>query len=320
MLTTSIINRQGPITLRDFVRFNPRTYHSSDNPLDADDWLRDIAHEMESAGVAQADRVTFAAYFLKGPAAQWSDSHKHTLAEGAVVNWQEFQTAFRGHHIPQGIMDRMKREFHELTQGKDTVDAYRRKFLDMSRYAPDDVSTDAKMQEKFHDGLHTDIQLPVSIHDFHDFATLVNKAIVYETNQNKQKEMLKRSRDVGSSSGSSSQKLKVWIPHNVFRQNNPAPRPSYVAPRPPPPPRRSNTMTQQPADNACFKCGKPGHFATECRSDQKHSLHCLQLAVATLNPATIIPDRLPTVVVKQTMWTWKKSRMNQLLLMGTLLC
>ena len=49
---------QGPISLQDFMRLNPVNYRSSTNPLDADDWLRDIAYEMESARVAQADLIT----------------------------------------------------------------------------------------------------------------------------------------------------------------------------------------------------------------------------------------------------------------------
>ena len=39
------------ITLPEFVRLNPVTFYNSTNPLDADDWLRDIFFEMESAAV-----------------------------------------------------------------------------------------------------------------------------------------------------------------------------------------------------------------------------------------------------------------------------
>ena len=40
-----------PGTLQDFMRLNPTIYRSSTQPLDADDWLRDITYEMESASV-----------------------------------------------------------------------------------------------------------------------------------------------------------------------------------------------------------------------------------------------------------------------------
>ena len=50
-------------------------------------------------------------------------------------------------------MDRKKREFRNLTQGNKTVEAYQREFLDLSRYAEEDIATDARRQEKFRDGL-----------------------------------------------------------------------------------------------------------------------------------------------------------------------
>ena len=51
------------VTLQDFIRLNPTIYRSSTQPLDADDWLRHITYEMESADVAPARYVTFASSF-----------------------------------------------------------------------------------------------------------------------------------------------------------------------------------------------------------------------------------------------------------------
>ena len=113
-----------PVTLQDFLCLNPTIYRSSTQPLDADDWLCDITYEMESASVAPASYVTFASFFLKGPAAQCWDSHRRTLPTGTVITWPDFQAAFRARFIPQGIMDRKKRDFRNLTQGNKSVDAY----------------------------------------------------------------------------------------------------------------------------------------------------------------------------------------------------
>ena len=45
-----------------------------------------------------------------------------------------------------------KREFRNLCQGNRTVAQYVEEFSKMSRYAPDDVATDAAKQEKFMKG------------------------------------------------------------------------------------------------------------------------------------------------------------------------
>jgi hypothetical protein len=214
-------NHNAPITLQEFVRLNPSVFRSSANPMDADDWLREIAVQMESAAVAPDCFVTFATYHLRGPAAQWWESHKLALPDGTVTTWQEFQIAFRAWHIPQGMMDQKKEEFRQLRQGQTTVDEYHRKFLELSRYAEKDVATDARKQERFREGLQPEIELTLALFDCADFATLVSKAFQAETALTKHRESLKRARDAGPSSGRPVQKLRVWIPHNVHHR--PAP-------------------------------------------------------------------------------------------------
>src|ERR1041385_8717467 len=67
---TQLSTKNSPITLQEFVHLSPSTFRSSANPMDADDWLCDIAFQMESAVVAPASFLTFATYHLRGPAAQ----------------------------------------------------------------------------------------------------------------------------------------------------------------------------------------------------------------------------------------------------------
>ena len=66
------------------------------------------------------------------------------LPAETVTTWQEFQLAFHARHIPRGLMDQKKKEFRKLSQGTMNVDEYQRKFLELSRYAADDVYTDAR--------------------------------------------------------------------------------------------------------------------------------------------------------------------------------
>src|SRR3954466_11580291 len=100
------------VNLHDFTRLNPPVFQ----PLDADDWLRDITHVLDSAGVDPGDYVNFAAYHLKGPAAQWWSTHKRSLTVGEVMTWEDFQSAFRARYIPQGIIDRKQEEFRNLSR------------------------------------------------------------------------------------------------------------------------------------------------------------------------------------------------------------
>jgi hypothetical protein len=48
------------------------------------------------------------------------------------------------YHVPKGLMIVKKEEFLALKQGSMSVSEYQDRFLQLSRYAPEDVDTDAK--------------------------------------------------------------------------------------------------------------------------------------------------------------------------------
>jgi hypothetical protein len=81
-----------------------------------------------------------------------------------------------------------RKEFAVLKQGGLTVNEYLNSFIQLSRYATDDINTDEKRQDVFLNGLNDDIQFQLLNTDYADFQHMVNKAIVVE---NKIREMEK---------------------------------------------------------------------------------------------------------------------------------
>jgi hypothetical protein len=107
---------------------------------------------------------------LEGAAADWWDAY--TVAHAAVdtITWQEFQEAFRTHHIPFGMIKLKQKEFLALKQSNMSVREYRDKFTQLSRYAPDEVDTDPKRKEHFLDGLIGPLNYQLQSHTFPDKA------------------------------------------------------------------------------------------------------------------------------------------------------
>jgi hypothetical protein len=94
-----------------------------------------------------------------------------------------------------------RKEFVDLKQGGMTVNEYINSFIQLSRYAPDDISTDEKKHDVFLNGLNDDIEFQLLNTDYADFQHMVDKAIVIE---NKIKEMEKDGKRKVSFSGQSS--------------------------------------------------------------------------------------------------------------------
>jgi hypothetical protein len=81
-----------------------------------------------------------------------------------------------------------RKKLADLKQGGMAVNEYLNSFIQLSRYAPDDINTDDKKQDVFLNGLNDDIQFQLLNIDYDDFHYMVDKAIVIE---NKIKEIEK---------------------------------------------------------------------------------------------------------------------------------
>src|SRR4051812_20711460 len=89
----------------------------------------------------------------------------------------------------------MRDEFKELNQGTMTVVEFRDRFLSLSRYAPDEISTEAKKKERFLNGLHDEMQTVLVNIPFSNLEALVDSAIhmegkINQANENHQHRMM----------------------------------------------------------------------------------------------------------------------------------
>ena len=73
------------------------------------------------------------------------------------------------YHISAGLMKIKKNEFLSLKQGNMTVSEYRDKFIQLSRYAPEEVIDDERKQEQFMEGLIGPLQYQLVSHTFPSF-------------------------------------------------------------------------------------------------------------------------------------------------------
>jgi hypothetical protein len=263
--------------------------------MDAEDWLRTVEHELHTAQCNNREKVLYGPWQLRGAAQSWWESYLATHVNPEAITWEEFRDNFRRYHVPEGLMI-VRKEFLALKQGPLFVSEYRDKFLQLSRYALEDVNTDAKRQYRFLRGLVDPLHYQLMNHTFPTFQHLIDRAIMTER---KRREMEDRKRKIGGPqvessshprySGNPPQPFKQGHQHQhqcqyqqqqyqrqfpqqqQYRQNNQQGGNQYQ--------RQSNQATHLPAlatnqnnqaapaqggSRACFHCGEQGHWVNHC--------------------------------------------------------
>ena len=128
---------------------------------------------------------------LDGPAAMWWETYQvtHPL-EG--LTWDAFKEGFRNAHISSGLMTLKKEEFHSLRQGGRSLKEYMDDFYSLSRYAPEDVDTDAKRKEKFLDGFKGELKISMSVAYAPNYQSMLDQAITLDNNMRKEENMKRK--------------------------------------------------------------------------------------------------------------------------------
>jgi hypothetical protein len=176
-----------------------------------------------------------------------------------------------------------KKDFLTLKQGNMTLSEYLDEFTHLSRYAPNEVNTYAKRQERFLDGLIGPLNYHLQSHTFPNFQMLLNKAIGLENEHKELHEQKRKFQSQGQSSSnarlcynssqdsqfhSSEQGGKYGQNQQFYRSFE---QPEELNPVTPHAPNPHHTRSGAPVRNntpvhpsGCFNCGELGHYASIC--------------------------------------------------------
>jgi hypothetical protein len=198
--------------------------HSAD-PMDAEDWLRTMERELHTSQCDDREKVLYGPRLLRGASQSWWESYLTTHANPDTITWEEFRDNFRQYHVPAGLMIVKKEEFLALKHGPMSVSEYRDRFLQLSRYASEDVNTDANRQYHFLRGLVDPLHYQLMNHTFPTFQHLIDRAIMTEK---KRKEMEDRKRKIGGPQpGSNNRPRFSGNQPQPFKQNQRPPQQQF---------------------------------------------------------------------------------------------
>nr|CAB3502823.1 unnamed protein product [Digitaria exilis] len=266
----------------EFLKGRPPKFSRAKDPMEAEDWIKAVERQLDIAQCDDREKVLYASGQFEGAALDWWVAYQYAQPDRNQITWQQFSDAFRAHHVPEGLTVLKKREFLALTQEGMSVTAYRDKFLELARYAPDEVSTDEKRQTRFRNGLQDVLQLQLMCITFPTFGALVDGALMVE---HKRREIEDKKRKFMNQQSGSNIRPR-YNPQQVSQQRTQGQsslqnrgqnqqRPQYA------PPQQQQQRYQNVQQNTeasrttqanttpvgprvCYHCGEQGHYANSC--------------------------------------------------------
>src|SRR3954466_13526716 len=196
-------------TLQQFLAINPLRFAEARDLLEADDWLAEIKNHFTGNSVRPVDYVSFASFQLQGAAGSWYSTYKDNKGD-TEITWEDFVRDFRAAHIPSGLIERKREEFLALRQGDRSVQEYNLAFVRLARYAPEEVSTEAKRIARFRGGLATDIKYALTLSSPRLFSEFVDQAIRQESAEAERSADKRKQREY-SSAVMVHKKAKSWV-------------------------------------------------------------------------------------------------------------
>ncbi|XP_058099753.1 uncharacterized protein LOC131244115 [Magnolia sinica] len=104
-------------------------------------------------GCPDSQRVSLTTFTLEGEAELWWQSVKKEAGLSIVWSWSMFSDKFDQKYFPDSIREKMVSKFISLEQGALSVAQYKSKFVELSCFASNLISTSSMKARKFEKGL-----------------------------------------------------------------------------------------------------------------------------------------------------------------------
>ena len=146
----------------------------------ADHWFRQIKKVLEAMNItSDKARIRLAVFQLEDESQVWWDWVK-TSRDLEAMTWAKFHKLFMGKYFSATARHAKAQEFQELKQGAMTVIEYVARFIELARFADDNVATDVAKVRRFKNGLRLSIQGRIVRLCLHDMDSMVGTAMTIE--------------------------------------------------------------------------------------------------------------------------------------------
>ncbi|KAL2237727.1 UNVERIFIED_CONTAM: hypothetical protein Sindi_0964400 [Sesamum indicum] len=111
-------------------------------PAEAEEWLRNTERVLDRIECTFEQKLRYAVSLLEKDVLHWWETVPGSRNRPATLTWNDFLKEFADKYTPPVYRNRKKVEFLELKQNELSVAEYELQFVRLSKYAPEEVSTD----------------------------------------------------------------------------------------------------------------------------------------------------------------------------------
>ena len=144
-------------------RQGAKVFAGTIDPTEAEEWLRNTERVLDRIECTSEQKLRYAVSLLEKDALDWWETVPGSRNRPTTLTWNDFLKEFADKYTPPVYRNRKKVEFLELKQNELSVAEYELQFVRLSKYAPEEVSTDELRRDRFERGLRLEIREKIAI-------------------------------------------------------------------------------------------------------------------------------------------------------------
>ncbi|KAL2251881.1 UNVERIFIED_CONTAM: hypothetical protein Sindi_2310400 [Sesamum indicum] len=144
-------------------RQGAKVFAGTTDPAEAEEWLRNTERVLNRIECTSEQKLRYVVSLLEKDALDWWETVPGSRNRPTILTWNDFLKEFADKYTPPVYRNRKKVEFLELKQNELSVAEYELQFVRLSKYAPEEVSTDELKRDRFERGLRLEIREKIAI-------------------------------------------------------------------------------------------------------------------------------------------------------------
>ncbi|KAL0423484.1 UNVERIFIED_CONTAM: hypothetical protein Sradi_0883200 [Sesamum radiatum] len=144
-------------------RQGAKVFAGTTNPTEVEEWLRNTKRVLDEIECTSKQKLRYAVSLFEKDALDWWKTVPGSKNRPITLTWNDFLKEFADKYTPPVYRNRKKLEFLEVKQNELSVAGYELQFVRLSKYTPEEVSTDELKRDKFERGLRLEIQEKIAI-------------------------------------------------------------------------------------------------------------------------------------------------------------